>query len=295
MFGGTGFLGRRIVRKLVADGWRVRIAVRHPEAQDGDAEIPKNPVALQADIRDEEAVARAVDGASTVVNAVSLYREDATNEATFRSIHEESAGRVALLSKTVGAARVLHISGIGADAASTSRFIRSRGRGEQNVFDAFPDATVVRPSAMFGEGDGFFNNMAGIVRRSPVFPLIGGDTRLQPVDADDVAKSIAALADSEAGKGETLEFGGPDIATMREIVEWLFSRLRRRRLILPIPLPIALAQARCLELLPSPPLTVSQVELLRKDNVVTGLSGFDIAGTSPASSYKETVPGYIRP
>lgn len=280
VFGGTGFLGGGIARQLSQDGWRVRVAVRRPERlarQD-------NVVGMHADVRDEESVAAAVKGASVVVNAVSLYLESPRNGLTFHAVHEDGAARVARNAANNGADRLIHISGIGADAASPSRFIGARGRGEERVLTEFGAATIVRPSVMFAENGGFLGSLAGILRCAPVFPLIGGGTRLQPVCADDVAELIGCAVERKEGDGETFELGGPEVLTMREIVGRLLEASGLRRAILPVPIPVALLQAHLLELLPSPPLTVAQVELLRGDNVANAdAPGFERFGIQPAS------------
>jgi uncharacterized protein YbjT (DUF2867 family) len=289
VFGGTGFLGRRIVDRLADAGAVVRVATRHP-APSGRPGVTGEA----ADIRDADAVADAVRDATAVVNAVSLYVEKPRAGLSYRGIHEDGAAQLARCAARSGAARVVLISGLGADARAASRFIAARGRGEALTNEAFPGATIIRPSVMFGPGDSFFNSLAGVLRRSPVFPLIGGETRLQPVAADDVAAAVAHSLDRGEGRGETFELGGPDIVTMRRVVEWLRDLLGLRRVLLPIPLPVALAQARLLELLPAPPLTVGQVELLAKDNVAQpGAPGFTRMDLQPAS-FRDAVPAYIR-
>lgn len=288
VFGGTGFLGSHIATCLAENGWAVRVAVRHPARVSAGAGID----AVHADVHDDASVADAVAGATAVVNAVSLYVEKGKEAPTFRSVHEEGAARVARLSAKAGAGRVFHVSGIGADTDSPSRFVRARGRGEENVRAAFPDATVLRPSVMFGIGDSFFNSLAGIVRYSPVVPVIGARTRLQPVHAGDVAMLVERLLRRDRRRGEVLELGGPDIMTMGEIVAWLCRLMETRRMLVPVPPPIARLQARLLAVLPNPPLTVDQVELLGEDNVVSGESGFHGTGIEPVPM-ADIVPHYI--
>lgn len=288
VFGGTGFLGRRIVRRLVEDGWRVRVAARRP----GAGRAPAGAEPVRADLRDEASVAAALAGADAAVNAVSLYVEK--GEVRFSAIHEEGAARLASLAAGAGVARLVHISGIGADARSPSRYIRSRGLGERLVREAFPAATLVRPCVMFGPDDAFFNAFARILRTSPVFPLIGGGTRLQPVFVEDVAAAVGRALERGEAAAATYELGGPGIYTMRQLVSWLQDLLHLRRLVLPVPFPVAMMQAHLLERLPAPPLTVSQVELLREDNVVADdACGADALGLRPAA-VEEIVPGYLR-
>lgn len=288
VFGGTGFLGSRIVERLAQTGWEVRVAVRRPERSSARERVSS----VRADIRDDSSVALAVQGASAVVNAVSLYLEKGGGPS-FRDIHEDGAERIARLASASGAARLVHISGIGADARSHSRFIGARGRGEDRVKAAFAQTTVIRPSIMFGDGDRFLNSLAGILHRSPVFPLIGANTRLQPVWADDVAEAAATVLSDDERSGPMFELGGPQVLTMHEIVDWLQRLLHLRRPVVPVPIPLALAQARLLELLPSPPLTVAQVELLDVDNVVGAHSpGFAALGIQPAAM-EQIAPTYV--
>lgn len=289
VFGGTGFLGRRIARKFTDDGWTVRVAVRHPARVNGDDRVE----GIEADLHDDASVAAATEGAHSVVNAVSLYVEKGGDEPTFRSVHEEGAARVARHAARNGASHMIHISGVGADSRSTSRFIAARGRGEERVRAEFADATIVRPSVMFSNDDGLLNSLAKIMIRSPVFPLIGGSTRLQPVAADDVANAVLRMAGRHDVPGTTYELGGQETATMRQIVEWLRQTLAIRCAILPIPLPFALLIARFAEMLSDPPLTVAQVQLLRHDNIVSAdAQGFDRLCIQSAS-FREGVPAFF--
>lgn len=289
VFGGTGFLGRRIVASLKARGWHVRIAVRRPERHKGETECS----AIRADIHDGPSVCAAIDGASVVVNAVSLYVEKRGQGPTFKSVHIDGAERVARVASQCNVKRLIHISGIGADAEASSAFIRTRGIGEKKVIASFPDATIFRPSVMFGADDTFINRLAEIMAWSPVFPVIGSGTRLQPVFVDDVADAAGRISEGNAGSGETFELGGPDVSTMREIVEWLRDLLELRRLIVPVPMALARVQARLMEFLPSPPITTAQVELLAKDNVANPkMPGFETLGLTPRGMAEE-VPAYL--
>lgn len=289
VFGGTGFLGRRIVRRLAANGWAVRAAARRPGRGGSNSGVRQ----VRADLRDEDSVVEAVAGADAVVNAVSLYIEK--GGARFAAIHEDGAARLAELASRHSVGRLVHVSGIGADPLSRSRYIRARGLGEERVRNAFPGAVVVRPSVMFGPDDGFLNALAAILRRSPVFPLIGGTTRLQPVFADDVAEAVARLLERDDIAGATYEFGGPDIYTMHEIVSYLQDVLGLDRHILSVPLPLAAVPARLLEWLPSPPLTTTQLDLLRQDNVAAeDAPGLDTLGVPP-TPVRAIVPRYVAP
>ena len=294
VFGGTGFLGRRVVGHLAGEGADVRVAVRDPDrVRDVDRSGETGRVeTLAADVRDRASVAAAVSGASAVVNAVSAYVEK--GDVTFAAIHERGAATVARQATQAGVERLVHVSGLGADEDSTSKYIRSRGRGEALVRDAFPGATILRPSALFGQGDALFGTLAGLARVSPVLPLIGGGrTRVQPVYVEDAALAVARALDDPSARGETYELGGPGVYTLRDLTELVLREIGRRRALVPIPFALARAQATLFEFLPAPPLTTSQVELLEEDNVVSGaLPGFTDLGIAPRS-VEDIVPAYI--
>lgn len=283
VFGGTGFLGRRLVRRLAAAGAAVRIAVRSGDPARGE---------LRADVRDPAPVAAAVAGVDAVVNAVSAYVEK--RGVTFESVHVQGARTLALAAAAAGVARLVLVSGIGADADSGSRYIRARGCGEAAVRQAFPGATIVRPSAMFGPGDALFGTLADIVRLLPVVPLIGGGrTRLQPVYVEDVAEAIGRILADPGSAGRTYELAGPGVYTLRELVSFALRILDKRRLLVPLPFTLAEIQARLFEFLPRAPLTTAQVELLRADNLASGAApGFRELDIQP-KALEEIVPAYI--
>ena len=294
VFGGTGFFGRRLVRRLVAEGASVRVAVRHSERARSilDAVDPDRVAILRADVRDRAAVAAAVAGADAVVNAVSAYVEK--GGVTFAAIHEKGAEAMAREAAAAGVGRFVLISGIGADPESRSPYIRARGRGERVVRQVFPGATIVRPGAMFGPGDALFGTLEALVPLLPVLPLIGGGrSRLQPVHVDDVADAVTRMLADSATAGRTYELAGPRIYTLLELVRFALRVMGRRRLLLPIPFAVAELQARLFELLPSPPLTTSQVDLLKADTVASGtLPGFRELDIQP-KTIEEVVPTYI--
>jgi NADH dehydrogenase len=243
-------------------------------------------------VRDQASVAAAVAGVDAVVNAVSAYVEKGS--VTFESVHVQGAKTLAQEAAAAGVARLVLVSGIGADAQSPSPYIRARGRGELAVRQAFPGATIVRPSAMFGPGDALFGTLSDIARLSPVVPLIGGGrTRLEPVYVEDVAQAIVRLlADPETG-GRTYELAGPGVYTLRELVSFALRVLDKRRLLVPVPFTVAAIQAWLFEFLPSPPLTTGQVDLLRMDNLASGdLPGFRDLEIRP-KALEEIVPTYI--
>ncbi|MBV8522353.1 MAG: complex I NDUFA9 subunit family protein [Acetobacteraceae bacterium] len=269
VFGGTGFLGRQIVERLTREGDTVRIAVRHPEG--AKARPQSDPVA--ADIRDDTTVASAVAGAAAVVNAVSLYMERAG--LTYRSVHVQGALNVAHCCARLGITQLVHISGIGADPRSSSPYIRARGEGEQVVREAFSSATILRPSVMFGPDDAFLRTLMAIGKSTPVVPLIGGGvTRMQPIHVADVAEAVRLCLTDPQRRGQAYELGGPEIYSLRELIEMILAQMGRRRTFLAIPFGIARPLARVLEYLPRAPLTTAQVDLLMQDSVpARGASG----------------------
>ena len=289
VFGGTGFLGRAVVARLAATGAKVRIAVRHPEA----GAPPAGVAAVAADVRDAETVARAVADADWVVNAVALYQE--SRGETFRAIHVEGARTVAAAAAR-GAGALVHISGIGADLASGSSYVRARAAGEIAVLEAFSRATILRPSVLFGPGDSFFASLAPIARLLPVFPLFGdGRTRLQPVYVADVADAVHRALSQPEAQGRIYELGGPHSYSYRELIELLMRQIGIRRPLLPLPFALWEAQAILLSLLPSPPITRDQIALMRKDNVADpALPGFAELGLAPAA-VEEILPNYLGP
>ncbi|MCE8052448.1 complex I NDUFA9 subunit family protein [Halomonas desiderata] len=265
VFGGTGFLGTRIVRELFEAGHRVRIAARHPRlpdwAEPGD---PLEP--LVTDVRSEAEVGRALEGAGGAVNAVSLYVESA--ELNFDDIHVEGAGRMARLARTAGVETFVQLSGIGASPTSRSRYVSARGRGEAKVVEEYPKAVIVRPSVMFGAGDAFISRLAGLTRL-PVIPLFGhGQTRLQPVHVVDVARAIARLLGANPPQRRLFELGGPDVLRYRDAVKLLQAQLERERPLLAIPFPLWHLAALLAAPLPGSPLTRDQVFMMSEDNTV---------------------------
>ncbi|MEE8225901.1 MAG: complex I NDUFA9 subunit family protein [Kiloniellales bacterium] len=292
VFGGTGFLGRHISQRLVADGFRVRVAVRHPEA--ADAALPDSVERVRADVCDATSVPAALEGAEAVVNAVGLYLE--RRGEAFAATHVDGARRVAEQAANAGIPALVHISGIGVDPASGSRYVRARAAGETAVRDAFGQATILRPSVLFGPGDAFFNSLAQIARMTPVFPLFGhGDTRLQPVYAGDVAAAVAKALVLPAAGGETYELGGPRSYTYCNLIKLLLAQIGLKRALLPVPFVFWEAQAGLMQILPKPPVTHDQIVLMKRDNVPTlGVPGFADLGIEPAS-VEDILPNYIGP
>jgi NADH dehydrogenase len=266
VFGGTGFLGRRVVRHLLRRGFKVRIAVR----QAGRAgELFANEAfveAIEVDIISEQRVADALANASGAVNAVSLYRE--RGRATFRAVHVEAAQRVARLASRQGITRLIHLSGIGANPQSNSAYIRARGLGEGAVREALPDATLVRPAVMFGPDDGFLTALIRLLRTLPVYPLFGkGETSLQPVHVENVGEAIAAMLQDSASIGRTYEMGGPEVFTYAGLLRAIGAEIGVKPVLASMPYGVWHGLAGVLNLLPNPPVTPSQVELMEIDTV----------------------------
>ncbi|OKO80557.1 epimerase [Bradyrhizobium sp. NAS80.1] len=284
VFGGTGFLGRHIVRHLRNHGFFVRAASRHP---DGGYRLfgfdDPQLQSVQADIQDERSVVDALAGAYGVVNAVSLYVE--RGQQTFHSIHVESAQRVAAQARRAGVERFVHVSGIGADAASPSLYVRKRGEGELAVRAAFHDALLVRPAVMFGPDDAFLNTILKLLRQLPIYPMFGrGLTRLQPVYVDDVAEAAAQLIRRPETPSTIFEFGGPCVYSYQELLRAVGHHAGAAPLFIPIPFSVWHALAWFSELLPQPALTRNQVELMQIDTVTSpGMPGFAELGITPQS------------
>lgn len=281
VFGGTGFLGRHVVRHLLGQSLPVRTASRHPERVPRSSEGSALLQPIRADIAGEAAVAAAVDGAYGVVNAVSLYRERGTE--TFHALHVKAAERLARQAQRAGVERLVHVSGIGADAASGSPYIRSRGEGELAVQAAFAKAIIVRPAVMFGQDDAFLNTLVTLLKRFPAYPMFGrGLTRLQPVSVEDVAEAIARCLQPAAANPVTYELGGPRVYTYEELLKAISDLLGRRPILFSVPFPIWRSLARIVEMLPGSPLSRTQVDLMDVDTVASaGMPGFAALGIAP--------------
>ena len=269
VFGGSGFLGRVVVKRLSAAGYAVRLVARRPAAALASlgAEAAGAVEAVVADIRDPQATAAAVRDVTGVVNAVGLYHE--SGDHSFAAVHEEGAFALAVAACQAGVGRLVHISGIGVDQRSPSSYVRARAVGEESARAGFPDLTILRPSALFGPDGGLLVSLDALTRALPVFPLFGaGAMRLQPVHVADVAEAVLQAFRRPETAGRTFELGGPESLTYREIVELVLRSRGRRRLLLPVPLGIWSLLARLMAPLPSPPVTVHQLALLANDNVV---------------------------
>ena len=282
VFGGSGFLGRRIVRRLVDGGTaRIRVAVRDPRrAEESLAGVP-GVACVAADVRDQATIAGALTGAQAVVNAVGLYQE--TAEATFEQVHVRGAAALASEAMTAGDLPLVHLSGIGTDPMSPSPYIRARAAGEDAVRAVHGGAVILRPSVLFGEDDAFLGSLVRLVERTPMVPLFGaGATRLQPVHVDDVARAVArTLADPSTG-GRVFELGGAQVYTYKALIRLVAAEIGRRPLLLPVPFALWHLLAALMRLLPPPPLTRDMLALVARDNIVAeDLDGIAALGITP--------------
>jgi uncharacterized protein YbjT (DUF2867 family) len=268
VFGGTGFLGRRIVGHLLDHGFAVRVVSRHPERAERIFRDKASALeSIRADVNDNASVLAAVTDVFAVINAVSLYLE--SNNQTFHSVHVEAAGMLANLARQSGVEGFAHVSGIGADATSASRYIRSRGQGEDAVRSAFPSATIIRPAVMFGPDDAFLNPIMRLLRTLPVFPMFGrGQTALQPSYVEDVAEAIVRALEAPRPR-VAYELGGPRIYTYENLLRAVGEDLGFRPILAPVPFELWRALAFMAEKMPNPPVTRNQVELMEIDCVAS--------------------------
>lgn len=301
VFGGSGFVGRHTVRALARDGWRVRAAVRRPDLA-GHLQ-PMGSVgqihAVQANVRYPQSCASACEGADAVVNLIGILHKSGAQ--TFDKIHVEGARAVARAARQAGVETFVHVSAIGADPRSPGNYGRTKAAGEAAVLEEFPDAVILRPSIVFGPEDGFFNRFAAMAQRSPMLPLIGGGrTKFQPVFVGDLASAIAAAASGKAKPGTVYEIGGPEVATFRELLDRTQDWAGRDRMYLRMPFWFAKLAALSTVALPNGlrPLTVDQVRMLKRDNVVSEAAkkdGRTLAGLGieRPQAIASVVPAYL--
>jgi NADH dehydrogenase len=297
IFGGSGFLGRHVVRALAKRGYRIRVAVRRPDLA-GHLQ-PLGRVgqihAVQANVRYSRSVAAAARDADVVINLVGILFE--RGRQRFDAVQTFGAEAIALAAAAYGA-RMVHVSALGADETSSSHYARSKAVGEKAVLAAVPSAIVLRPSVIFGPEDDFFNRFAALARLSPVLPLIGGGhTRFQPVFVGDAAIAIADAVEGKAKAGATYELGGPEVRSFKQLMEFVLATIERRRLLVPLPFALARWQAQFLQYLPTPLLTPDQVELLKHDNIVSAAAEregrtFKGLGIRP-TAMEAIVPSYL--
>jgi NADH dehydrogenase len=294
VFGGSGFIGRHLIKRLAKTGTIIRVATRHPSnanfLRTNGAVGQIIPIATN--IHDDASVAAAVRDADIVINLIGILYESGVN--TFSGTQGDAPGRIARAAKAAGVQRFIQMSAIGADAGSTSEYARSKAAGEQAVLKAFPEATILRPSVVFGPEDGFFNRFGAMARISPVLPLIGGGhTKFQPVYVGDVADAVMKALENPAAPGKTYELGGPRVYSFREILELVLAETRRKRFMVTVPWSVAEFQGKILGKLPKPLLTLDQVELLKRDNVVApGAATLNDLGIAPTAA-EVIVPTYL--
>jgi uncharacterized protein YbjT (DUF2867 family) len=298
VFGGSGFLGRAVVRALAKRDYRIRVAVRRPELAGHLQPLGKvgQIHAVQANLRYPASVEAAMRDSHVAINLCGILAESGAQ--TFDAVQSAGAGAVAKAAAAMGA-RMVHISAIGADAQSLSRYGRAKAAGEQAVLAAVPSATILRPSVVFGPEDQFTNRFAALARMSPMLPLIGGGlTKMQPVYVGDVATAVADAVDGKTKAGATYELGGPEVLTMREIMEIILATTERQRLLISLPFGLAKLKSMFLQFAPGPlKLTPDQVAMLRSDNMVSDAAkaaGLTLEGMGIlADSLEAIVPQYL--
>ncbi len=300
VFGGSGFIGTQVVRALAKQGFRVRVAIRQPHiaynmrlmGDVGQVDV------VQANVRNEASIHRALEGASAAINLVGVLYE--TGRQKFDAIHVEGARNVAAAAKAMGVGRLIHMSALGADAGSKSRYATSKAEGEAAVRAAYPDAVIFRPSIVFGQGDGFFNKFGEMAAVSPVLPLIGGGaTRFEPVFVGDLARAFAKAVSDPDTAGKTYELGGPGVFSFRELLELVLTETERRRGLIPLPFFAAGLIGKLCEPIAfftpvAPPLTSDQVLLLKTDNVLSGAQpGLADLGVTGLTTVESVLPTYL--
>jgi len=297
VFGGSGFIGRHVVRALAVRGYRIRVGCRRPDLA-GHLQPLGNAGQIQpvqANVRVRWSVDRAVEGADHVVNLVGILAEGGRQK--FPVVHDFGARAVAEAARAIGAG-LTHVSALGADEHSESTYARTKAAGERAVRDTLADATIFRPSIVFGPEDQFFNRFANMARFSPVLPLIGGgETKFQPVYVGDIAEAIARAVEGSIERGKTYELGGPNVLTFRQCMEEMLEVIDRRRMLVPVPWWLASLQGSVLGMLPGKLLTRDQVTLLKSDNVVSAAAEgegrtFASLGITPQST-STILPSYL--
>jgi NADH dehydrogenase len=299
VFGGSGFLGRYVVQELARAGCRIKVAVRRP-----DLALHLQPLGavgqialIQANVRDDKSVADALRGADAAVNLVGILEQ--SGRQRFRAVHAEAAERVAKAARVAGVRALVHVSAIGASRVAKSVYARTKGEGEERVLAAFPEAVILRPSLIFGPEDNFFNRFGWISRIAPMMPLIGGKTRMQPVYAGDVAQAVKAALGGRASEGDVYELGGPLTYTFRELLRKTCEWTGHPRPFFPIPAWIAKIPAFFVQILPGAPVTVDQIRLLQRDNIVSAEAAraqrtLEGLGITEPRSVELIVPSYLQ-
>ena len=300
VFGASGFVGRQVVRALCRQGWRVRAAMRRPHIA-GDLKLSGDVGQVQlfqANVRNRESVARALEGADAAINLVALLYESGSQ--TFSAVQVEGARNVAELAAEAGVSRFVLVSAIGASTDSRSQYARAKAEAEKATLEAIPEAAILRPSIIFGPEDGLITRFAEMARLTPVLPVIGGGSRFQPAYVGDVAEAVANALENPATAGKIYELGGPRVYTMREIMKFTLDQIDRPRMLIPVPWLIASPLGYTIGLLSKlnpfggPPLTGDQVQLLREDNVPSDeLPGFAELGVTDLETLEAIAPTYL--
>lgn len=296
IFGGSGFVGRYIVRRLADAGWQVRVAARDLAAAAIVDEL-SGAEAVACNITDDAQVAAALDGAEAAINCVGTFDKSGVNN--FDAIQHQGAARIARLAAVAGVARMVHISAIGADAKGATLYARSKGLGEAAVRQHMPDAVILRPSVVFGPEDDFFNRFAAMAKTSPAIPLVGAGAKFQPVYVDDVAAAAAMAAEGKVAAG-IYELGGPEAASFHDLMVRMLGVIERRRAVVGLPLPLGQLMGWGFDLLGAVsqglikgPITLDQAKSLKVDNVVTpGAKSFADLGITP-TPMEAILPGYL--
>jgi NADH dehydrogenase len=294
VFGGSGFLGRYVVRALARAGYRIRVGVRSPNL--ANFLLPMGNVGqiqlLRTDVADADSVARAMNGAAAAINLVGILYESGRQK--FQRLHADAPATIAASAKAEGVGALVHVSALGVSAQSPSLYGRTKAEGEMRLRETLPSAVVLRPSIVFGPEDDFFNRFAALARLLPALPLIGGGhTRFQPVYVGDIARAITTCMADPATQGRIYELGGPRVYTFRELMQLVLAETKRRRFLIPLPFSFAMMQASILGLLPKPMLTRDQVLLLKHDNVVTaGAATLSDLGIE-AETVEAIIPAYL--
>ncbi len=298
LIGGSGFIGRHIVRALAKRGYRIRVACRRPDLAGHVQPLgtPGQIMPVQANVRFPASLAAVCDGATAVVNLTGVLASRGSQ--SFDAIHVFGAEATAKAAKAAQAQVFIQMSALGADEESASDYGRTKAAGETKAKAAFPGAIVLRPSIVFGPEDNFFNQFAGMSRLAPALPLIGGGhTKFTPLFVGDLAEAVARLIDTGEASGKTFELGGPEVFSFKQLMEFTLETIGRKRLLVPVPWPIAKVMGSVMGLLPFAPLTADQVELLKTDNVVSGAAtreGRDLAGLGiTGHSIQGIVPSYL--
>lgn len=294
IFGGTGFIGRHLVSALARRGIVVRIATRDTQRvlREKTAGVVGQIVPMRCNPNDAASVAGVIAGADAVINLIGILHQ--TRKSSFEKMHVEAAEIIARATYQAGITRFVHMSALGADINSESKYAQSKAEGERAVRGAHPDAVIMRPSVVFGPQDQFFNRFAAMAVWSPALPLIGGgNNKFQPVYVGDVVQAMMSALDNNITHGQTYELGGPATYSFRQILEFIMAKIGRQRFLLPLPYGVANSMAWVMELFPSPMLTRDQILLLQKDNIIQGRSlTLENLGITP-TAVEAVVPAYL--